>query len=287
MAISKLILNGVVQMDVTGSTVAQGDVVSGETFVGCDGEEHTGSLGTGSATTPTTTITANPTISVSTGGLITASVSASQSITPTVVSGVVTTGTAGTVTASGSNTSQLTTQAAQTIYPSSSDQTISSGRYLTGTQTFKGVTTTNLTAGNIKKDVVVTVGDSADPDRVLSVTGTYDSGGSGKNIQVDSSAQRVGNNGYISSGVTITVAKTGTYNVSWVAWRSSSQGTMGTNLYKNGTAGTAQQTFTNTYGQHIELSNQSYSQGDVLTIYASSGSTSRYIWVSNLIIEEQ
>lgn len=71
------------------------------------------------------------------------------------------------------------TQAAQTIYPSSSDQTISSGRYLTGTQTFKAVTTTNLTAANIKSGVTVEVGDADDPDRIMSILGTYAGGGSG------------------------------------------------------------------------------------------------------------
>lgn len=70
-------------------------------------------------------------------------------------------------------------QAAQTIYPSSSDQSIAANKYLTGAQTIKGVTTTNLSADNIKKDVVVQVGDSADPDRVVSVTGTYEGGGGG------------------------------------------------------------------------------------------------------------
>lgn len=75
----------------------------------------------GSATTPATTITANPTISVNNSGLITASVSKSQSVTPTVSAGYVSSGTAGTITVSGSNTSQLTTQAAQTIHPSTTD----------------------------------------------------------------------------------------------------------------------------------------------------------------------
>lgn len=130
----------------------------------------------GSATTPATTITANPTISVSSGGLITASVSGSQSVTPTVSAGYVSSGTAGTVSVSGSNTSQLTTQAAQTIHPSTTDQTITSGKYLTGAQTVKGVLLTNLSAENIKKDVVVKVGDSTDDDCVTSVTGTYEGG---------------------------------------------------------------------------------------------------------------
>lgn len=74
--------------------------------------------------------------------------------------------------------SAIPVQAAQTIYPSASDQSIASGKYLTGAQTIKGVTYTNLTAGNIKKDVVVEIGDSADSDRIVSVTGTYEGGGS-------------------------------------------------------------------------------------------------------------
>lgn len=73
----------------------------------------------------------------------------------------------------------IPTQGAQTIHPSSSDQTIASGKYLTGTQTIKGVTTTNLTAANIKKDVVIEIGDSTDSDCVTSVTGTYEGGGGG------------------------------------------------------------------------------------------------------------
>ena len=113
------------------------------------------------------------------------------------------------------------------------------------------------------------------------------SGGSSKNVQYVMGSASVRTNGYTSTGMSITVAKTGTYKVSWAGWRSSSQGTMGSNLYKNGTAGTNQQTFTNTYGQCITLTNQSYNQGDVLTLYATAGSTSRYMWVANLIIEEQ
>ena len=209
MGVSKVVLNGNVLVDLTGVTVEATNLVSPNTAIGADGEDVTGSLqaktssdltvsgatvtapagvystdasksvASGSATTPATTITANPSISVSSSGLITASNSKTQSVTPTVSAGYVSSGTAGTITVSGSNTSQLTTQAAQTKYPSTSDQTISSGRYLTGTQTFKGVVLTNLTAGNIKKDVVVKVGDSADDDRITSVTGTYEGGGGG------------------------------------------------------------------------------------------------------------
>ena len=209
MAVSKVILNGNTLMDTTQKTVTAASMLNGITALKNDGTDITGSIASktssdltasgatitapagyyassaskavssGSASTPATTITANPSISVSSGGLITASVSASQSVTPTVSAGYVSSGTAGTVSVSGSNTSQLTTQAAQTIHPSTSDQTIASGKYLTGEQTVKGVLLTNLSAGNIKKDVVVKVGDSVDDDCVTSVTGTYEGSGGG------------------------------------------------------------------------------------------------------------
>lgn len=50
-------------------------------------------------------------------------------------------------------TKQLTTQGAQTITPGTSNKTIASGRYLTGTQTIKG--DANLVAANIKKGVSI------------------------------------------------------------------------------------------------------------------------------------
>lgn len=126
----------------------------------------------GSATTPATTVSVTPSISVSSGGLITATASGTKSVTPTVSAGYVSSGTAGTITVSGSNTSQLTTLGATTYNTSSSDQTISSGRYLTGNQTIRGVTVSGLSAGNIASGVTVMVGDSADADRIASVTGT-------------------------------------------------------------------------------------------------------------------
>ena len=184
--------------------------VSGATVTapaGVYSTDASASVASGSATTPATTISSSPTITVSSAGLITATNSKTQSITPTVSAGYVSSGAAGTITVSGSNTSQLTTQAAQTIYPSASDQTITSGKYLTGTQTIKGVVLTNLTAGNIKKDVVVKVGDSADDDRITSVTGTYEgSGGGGGGITPSSviPTDLTGTIWYMNETITIT-----------------------------------------------------------------------------------
>ena len=165
-------------------TIYASDLVSGTKTINSSGTTDVtnyaeASVAAGSATTPATSITANPSISVdSSTGVITASVSETRDVTPSVTAGYINRGTTGTITVSGSNTSNLTTQAAQTIHPSASDQTIASGKYLTGAQTVKGVLLTNLTAGNIKDGVTVKVGDSTDDDCVTSVTGTYSGGGS-------------------------------------------------------------------------------------------------------------
>lgn len=65
-----------------------------------------------------------------------------------------------------SATKQLSTQAAQTITPGTSNKTISSGKYLTGTQTILG--DADLVAGNIKKGVTI-----------FDVLGTYEGESSG------------------------------------------------------------------------------------------------------------
>ena len=162
-----------------------------------------------------------------------------------------------------------------TITPSTSSQTIGGANYMMeGAVTVSG--DANLVAGNIKSGTTI-----------FGVTGTYTGGGSSKNVQAYLGYATRTANSYGATTVTLTVAKAGTYKVSWCAWRGSSSGTMGTCLYKNSTAGTTQQTWTGTYGQCITLTNQTYAANDVLTIYATSGSNSRSVYVGNLIIEEQ
>lgn len=66
---------------------------------------------------------------------------------------------------------------ATTWHPSTSDQTLSANKWLIGAQTFKAVTVDNLLASIIKSGEVVQIGDADDPDRIMSVTGTYAGGG--------------------------------------------------------------------------------------------------------------
>lgn len=123
---------------------AAGDLRSGKQLAGADGSVITGTLaGVEQAT---------PSISVSSGGLITAS--ATQS------GGIVAAG-------SKSSTKQLTTQAAKTVTPGTTNQTaVASGRYTTGAVTVKG--DANLKAENIAEGV-----------SIFGVTGTHSGGGSG------------------------------------------------------------------------------------------------------------
>lgn len=136
----------IVQPNFSGTTLpaltnpgAAADLLSGKQLIDQDGNIVTGSMA--SVSHP------NPSISVSSSGLITASHTQS--------SGKVTGGTT-------SATRQLTTQAAKTVTPGTSSQTaVASGRYTTGAVTVAG--SSNLVASNIKSGV-----------NIFGVTGTFE-----------------------------------------------------------------------------------------------------------------
>lgn len=116
----------------------------------------------GSVTAPSSISGTSATVSTGTNTL---TLSKSVSVTPNVTtSGYITSGTAGS--SSVSLTASVTTKAAATITPGTTNQTISSGTYLTGAQTISG--DANLVAGNIKSGTTI-----------FGVTGTYSGGGSG------------------------------------------------------------------------------------------------------------
>lgn len=283
--------------------------------------QATKTVTSGSATAPATISGTAATVSTGTNTL---TLSKTVSVTPTVSAGYVSSGTAGN--ASVSLTASVNTRSSSDLtvsgdtvtapagyYASAATKSVASGMAGTpsatkGTVSNHSVTVTpsvTNTAGYISggtktgTGVTVSASELASGNKEITSNGSnidvvgYStvsvnvSGGGGKNVQYVMGSASVRTNGYTSTGMSITVAKAGTYKVSWVGWRSSSQGTMGTNLYKNDNAGTNQQTFTSTYGQSITLNNQTYAQGDVLTLYATAGSNSRYMYVANLIIEEQ
>ena len=105
-------------------------------------------VASGSATAPATISGTSATVSTSTNTL---TLSKTISVTPTVSAGYVTSGTAGN--SAVSLTASVTTKGATTYTPTTSNQSIASGTYLTGAQTISG--DANLVAGNIKSGVSI------------------------------------------------------------------------------------------------------------------------------------
>jgi len=91
------------------------------------------SVSSGSATAPATISGTSASVSTGTNTL---TLSKTVSVTPTVSAGYVSSGTAGN--SSVSLTASVTTKGATTYTPTTSDQTIASGTYLTGAQTISG-----------------------------------------------------------------------------------------------------------------------------------------------------
>ena len=130
----------------------------------------------GSVTISNVTVNKNPGISVcATNGYITSTYSGSGTISPSVTPGWVASVSGASITTGGTATLQMTTKGATTYNISTSNQFINSGTFLTGTATFRAVTTSNIDAGNIKHGVVVKVGDAGDAGRIKNVTGTFTS----------------------------------------------------------------------------------------------------------------
>ena len=128
--------------------------------------DATKTISSGSAT-PAASISATG-ASVSTGNN-TVTFSKTVSNTPQVSAGYISSGTAGN--SNVSLTANVTTKGAATITPGTTDQTIASGTYLTGTQTIAG--DADLIASNIKKNV-----------QIFGVTGSYEGSGGGGGLTV-------------------------------------------------------------------------------------------------------
>lgn len=114
---------------------------------------------------------------------------------------------------------------------------------------------------------------------------TVNVAGSSKNVQVAAGVDRVATTSYTAvSGQSITVAETGTYDVYWTGYRSSTSGTSGSQLYiGNSSYGSAQTTFTNN-GQSVHLSNVSLTKNQIVTVRARARGTNYYMYVGNLTI---
>lgn len=131
----------------TGSDLsASGDTVT--VPAGYYATQATKSVASGSATAPASISGTSATVSTGTNTL---TLSKTVSVTPSVSAGYVASGTAGN--SSVSLTASVTTKAAATITPTTSNQEIAAGTYLTGKQTISG--DANLVGTNIKSGVSI------------------------------------------------------------------------------------------------------------------------------------
>lgn len=120
-----------------------------------------------------------------------------------------------------------------------------------------------------------------------SVNVSVEGSGGGMNVQAYIGYETVKTISYTATAVSLTVAKTGTYRVSWMGWRNTSFGTSGSQLYIGDTAyGSANTSFTNIYGQAVTLTDVSLTAGQTITVRARARSTSHIMVVGNLIIEQ-
>lgn len=112
-------------------------------------------------------------------------------------------------------------------------------------------------------------------------------GGGGKSAQVLQSTTRTTSTSYTKLCGDMTVEKSGTYNVYWTFFRSSTSGTWGSQLYIDGSAyGSAQTSGFSNHIQNIHLTGVSLTAGQKLAVYGRSRGNSYYAYVGQLTIIE-
>lgn len=109
--------------------------------------------------------------------------------------------------------------------------------------------------------------------------------GSSMNVQVAQSTTRVASTSYTETA-SLTCSTTGTYDVYWDCFRSSTSGTNGSRLYIGGSAyGSANTTFSNSiHVQNNHLTGVQISEGQEVAVYVRSRATNYYAYCGQLTI---
>ena len=187
-------------------------------------------------------------------------------------------GTAGTPTATKGTVSNHQV----TVTPSVTNTT----GWITGsTKTGTGVTVTasELESGNL---AITQNGNDISVEGYKTVSVDV-SGGTSKNAQAVTSTTRVTSTSLTACSGTITVAKTGTYDVYWSTHRTSTSGTWSSRLYVNNTAnGTEQTSGWSNHVQPVHLTGVSLTAGQTIRVYAKSRGSNYYAYVPLLTIIE-
>ena len=111
-------------------------------------------------------------------------------------------------------------------------------------------------------------------------------GGSSKNVQVAQSTTRATSSSY-TKVISLTCEVSGTYDVYWTTFRSSTSGTWGSQLYLDNRAhGSAQTGSWSNHIQNIHLTNVQIEAGEEVAVRVRSRGNNYYGYVGNLIIEQ-
>lgn len=270
MAISKIILNGVTQIDLTSDTVQASNLIAPNTAHGADGEAIAGTASgepTLQAKTNIAPTTSSQTITADSGydGLSSVQINAMPN------------GTAGTPSASKGSVSNHSVS----VTPSVTNTT----GYITGgtkTGTAVTVSASELVSGSETK----TANGTYDVTNLAELVVNVSSGGSSKNAQTAQSTTRSTSTTY-TEVVSLICSKTGTYDVYWSTFRSSTGGTWGSQLYINNTAyGSAQTGSWSNHIQNIHLANVQIDANEEVAVRVRSRGSNYYGYVGTLTIVE-
>ena len=152
-----------------------------------------------------------------------------------------------------------------------------------GTAKFTEVSDTTATAADVSNTAYFYTAQG------VRTQGTNSGGGSSKNAQVVQGTTRTTSSTLTAIGAELTVSKTGTYNIYWSAFRSSTSSsyTYGTQLYIDGTAYGTQNTTWSNHVQNNHLTNVSLTANEKIRVYGrNSRGSSYYIYAPTLVIIE-
>lgn len=149
-----------------------------------------------------------------------------------------------------------------------------------GTATFTDVTDTTATASDVSntKYFYTSAG--------VRTQGTSSGGGSSMNCQVAQSTTRSTSSSY-TEVITLSCSVSGTYDVYWSTFRSSTSGTWGSQLYLNDTAyGSAQTGSWSNHIQNIHLTGVQIDADEEVAVRVRSRGNSYYGYVGTLTIKQ-
>ena len=276
MAISKIILNGVTQMDLTADTVAASNLIAPNTAHGADGEAVVGTASGG--TDFIVTLSYNSTTGNWEPDKTLSEIQSAYNNGKTIATKV------------DENEEGLTfgyfSDEDSTFYYfvdtiNYSTNELTNGYYSldsNGISDFGAMTYITPPTGSLN----ITTNGTHDVTNYASANVNVPSSVSAMNVQTAQSTTRQ-NNTALGSIISLTCSKAGTYDVYWTCARSSTSGTWGSQLYINGTAyGTENATFNN-HVQNNHLTGVTIPANATVAIYGRSRS-GYYIYVPQLTI---